>query len=76
MVKRRSDSTYWDDPEIEIMAEGGHGQLLLQCYEYGVPWNRDESNAVLEARLRKAGVKLPEEETLEELQERAAKREG
>ena len=57
------------------MAEPGHAQLLLQCYEHGLPWDRKETNAVLEARLRKAGVKLPEEETLEEIEAWAAERE-
>ena len=44
--------------------------------DHGLPWKREETNAVLEARLRKAGIKLPSEETLEELQELAAQRDG
>ena len=71
---RPKDDGYWDDPKINIMAEAGHSQLMWQCYEYGLPWKREESNAVLEARLRKAGIKLPSEETLEELQEQATRR--
>ena len=67
---------YWGDLSIRIESEAGHAQLLLQCYEYGIPWKREEKNAVLEARLRKAGVKLPSEETLEELQAWAAERDG
>ena len=65
--ERPPDSSYWDDMKITITAETGRAQLQWQCYEYGLPWEKDETNAVLEARLRKAGIKLPEEETLEEI---------
>ena len=74
--ERPANSTYWEGLKVVITAETGRAQLQWQCYEHGLPWEKNETNAVLETRLRKAGVKLPEEETLEELQERAAKRKG
>ena len=73
--ERPIDSTYWDDPKIVITAEPGCAQLQWQCYEHGLLWEKNETNAVLEARLRKAGVKLSEEETLEEIEAWVAERE-
>ena len=66
-AERPKGNTYLGNMKIVEIAEGGRRQLQWQCYEYGLPWEKDETNAVLEARLRKAGIKLPEEETLEEI---------
>ena len=77
MAKERpADSTYWDDSHMvgAVLTETGRAQLQLQCYEYGIPWEKDEKNAVLKKRLRKAGVPLPEDQTLEELEALAAER--
>ncbi len=72
--RRPEPNTYFGDAKIVILDEAGRSHLQWKCYEHGIPWEKNEKNAVLEARLRKAGIKLPSEETLEELQEQAARR--
>ena len=78
MADRPANSEYWDDSQMvgTGTTETGRAQLQWQCYEYGIPWEKDEKNAVLKRRLQKAGVTLPEDETLEELEAWAAERDG